>query len=464
MKVSGYVSLLVVIVLLAFTGCQDVEITDRNIDNEEMLDEEVELETDDIVAEEAEETEEAKETGDVVEDTLAEEVEDEIETPDQVATEEEIQEAKRMEMERELYKSGFSPGTYRFDRVFEETNFSRPLLMTSVFPGSNLVFIVERGGRVLRVDKDSGKSDVFMDLSGIVDVSQNETGLLGLAFAPDYPRDMRAFVYYTDLAGTKVGVMRTNFDNGMLMAEVESLVTILAFEQPFVNHNGGHIAFGLDGYLYIGSGDGGSGGDPSNKAQNLSNPLGKILRIDVGKSYDFNVSEGYRIPEDNPFAGQEDVMEEIYAYGLRNPWKYSFDSLRRILLAADVGQDAVEEINVIVAGGNYGWSRYEGSLLYKDIEIGEAIFPIYEYEHPLGQSITGGYTYYGDDLPSLYGVYVYGDFMTGRIWGLWIHEDGSTVNELLGETDMRISSFGLDGDGEIYVIDYQGGIYRIIEN
>ncbi|MCF8018378.1 MAG: PQQ-dependent sugar dehydrogenase [Vallitaleaceae bacterium] len=392
-------------------------------------------------------------------------VEEDIEElEDLELSEEALREVERLEKLEALYEQGFEIANYDLERAFESLDLYRPLHLTSAFSGSNMVYIVERGGLVYQVEKDSGVSDVFLDLSGLVDSSNSETGLLGLAFAPNYPEDLRVFVNYTDSSGTKLAVMEAGLVNGVLTAKEERLITILTFEQPFANHNGGHISFGLDGYLYIASGDGGSGGDPNNYAQGLGNPLGKILRIDVGDSYTFNETKGYSIPKDNPFVDVEGAMEEIYAYGLRNPWKYSFDQIRHVMIAADVGQDAVEEINLIVAGGNYGWSRYEGSELYKDIDIDGAVeMPIYEYRHNLGQSITGGYTYYGDKIPSLYGVYIYGDFMTGRIWGLWINEDGSLVNALIAETDMRISSFGLDGDGEIYVIDYRGGIYRIVE-
>ncbi len=237
---------------------------------------------------------------------------------------------------------------------------------------------------------------------------------------------------------------------------------ILEFEQPYVNHNGGHIAFGPDGYLYIASSDGGSGGDPDNNAQNLQNLLGKILRIDINKH-----EEGlnYGIPQDNPFVGQDRAREEIYAYGLRNPWKFSFDDVRELMLVADVGQDAVEEINHVENGGNYGWSHYEGDKIYNDnIPLaGKVVAPLYSYDHGQGQSITGGYTYYGQALASLHGVYVYGDFMSGKLWGLWLDVNRNAENLHLLDTDLRIASFGLDGMGELYILDFRGGVYQLQE-
>jgi glucose/arabinose dehydrogenase len=238
---------------------------------------------------------------------------------------------------------------------------------------------------------------------------------------------------------------------------------ILSFPQPYANHNGGHMAFGEDGFLYIATGDGGSKGDPQNNAQNLSNLLGKILRIDVDRP---GAGKHYGIPADNPFAGNtQGFREEIFAYGLRNPWKFSFDRQGGRLWAADVGQDKVEEINLIEKGKNYGWNLMEASRYYsarEDVTQEGLVLPVWEYEHQLGKSITGGAVYYGDDILALKGAYIYGDFVSGRIWALWLDNDLKVDNRQLLDTELRISSFGVDGNNEIYVVDYQGKIYKLV--
>lgn len=191
--------------------------------------------------------------------------------------------------------------------------------------------------------------------------------------------------------------------------------------------------------------------------------MGKILRINVDN---ITADKSYSIPEANPFKGNsEGFREEIFAYGLRNPWRFNFDHKRNILIAADVGQDKIEEINIIERGRNYGWSLMEGTEIYKSTgrNTDELIPPIWKYEHSLGKSVTGGYTYYGKHNPSLYGVYIYGDFISGRIWGLWLDKDLNVQNHELLDTDLMISSFGLDEEGEVYAVDLNGGVYRIIE-
>lgn len=342
--------------------------------------------------------------------------------------------------------------------------------------GSDRVFVVEKPGRILTFPNNAqvASAKVFLDLREIVDAGASEKGLLGLAFHPDYRNNGLFYVNYTTQNGTVVARYRTDPDNPE-QALANSGETLLSFSQPYSNHNGGRLAFGKDGFLYIATGDGGSGGDPQNNAQNRSNLLGKILRIDVD-----NPSPGarYGIPQDNPFAGNtQGFREEIYAYGLRNPWKFSFDAERGWLWAADVGQDRIEEINLIEKGKNYGWNLMEGSKPFKNVDgINQDEFtsPVWEYEHPLGNSITGGYVYYGDAIPALKGAYIYGDFVSGKIWALWLDQDDDgdsngkpdslkPDNRLLLETDLLISSFGVDQNNEIYVVDYQGKIYRLEE-
>lgn len=262
----------------------------------------------------------------------------------------------------------------------------------------------------------------------------------------------------TDTSGTVVA----RFTVSGNQVDLGSRVTILTFTQPFSNHNGGQLAFGPDGYLYISTGDGGSGGDPQGHGQNRQTFHGNILRIDVN---DQGPRGNYVIPSDNPFVGNsEGYLEEIYAYGLRNPWRFSFDSVTGRLWAADVGERTVEEINIIRKGKNYGWNIMEGSLCFNPptgCDTTGLELPVYEYRHPLGRSITGGYVYNGSELPLLRGAYIYGDYVTGLIWGLWYHEEHEPVNYTLTDTDLKISCFGIDEDDELYLTAFDGKIYRL---
>lgn len=366
---------------------------------------------------------------------------------------EEADEPVETSKEESIYDRSFAPKKVALVEAFD-LSFNRPILLFAYED----IFIIDKTGKINMV-KD-GKQELVFDISSRVSSFKSEKGLLGAVFHPDMINSPYLYIYYTDKEDSIISRFDVTLDGGLKVDETSEL-EILRYSQPYANHNGGHILFGPDGYLYISSGDGGAGGDPQNHAQNRKNLLGNILRIDVN---DISTDTPYHIPEDNPFkANTEGYKEEIYAYGLRNPWRFSFDEKRKLFIAADVGQDKVEEINVILNGGNYGWAKYEGSRPFKNIEAPDSIMPIFEYEHPIGQSITGGYTYYGDQLESLYGAYIYGDFVTGRIWALWIHEDMTVENVLLLETDMKISSFGLDQEGEIYVLDYRGKIYSFNE-
>lgn len=340
--------------------------------------------------------------------------------------------------------------------VFADQSFSRPLLLTHAPGEADLVYVVENEGRVLVLDlsNETGEAEVFLDITDRVNNSANEQGLLGLAFHPDFTNNSLVFVNYTDADGT---VVSSFFANSRIQADADRETEILRFDQPYDNHNGGHLAFGPDGYLYIASGDGGSGGDPENYAQGLDTLLGKLLRIDVDGS---DGDRQYGVPADNPFSGVSE-RAEIYAYGLRNPWRFSFDPDGRLWLA-DVGQNSIEEINIVEAGGNYGWNLREGSLPFREgVADSELIDPIWEYSHDLGRSITGGYVYRGDAVPELQGYYVYGDFISGRIWALQYQGDGRVDNFDLLQSDLSIASFSEDAAGELYVVDYQGAIYRL---
>lgn len=357
-----------------------------------------------------------------------------------------------------LYETPFSPVGYSIIDAFPSLSFDQPLYLTHDGTNPDKVYVVEKTGKIKVIDKDSPSDsvDVFVDLSDRISLDGNEKGLLGLAFHPNYSENGFYFVYYTNQSGSVI----SRLIEGTPAAET----ILLTYEQPYSNHNGGHIAFGPDGYLYIASGDGGSSGDPMNNAQNTGSYLGKILRIDVDKTEE-NLE--YAIPDDNPFKDEDsENLKEIYAYGLRNPWRFSFDELRELLIAADVGQNKMEEINLIENGGNYGWNIMEGTLEYTQSNMDKTSFksPIWTYEHPIGKSITGGYTYYGSENPSLYGTYIYGDFISGKIWGLWLDADQTPENHELLDTELMISSFGVDADSELYLIDYQGKIYKLKEN
>ena len=348
--------------------------------------------------------------------------------------------------------------------AFPGTDFSQPLDFQIHEDQTSGIHIVEKRGRIYRMESstDGYRKDLFLDISDRVDTSASEKGLLGLAFHPDFVENGLFYLNYTNRAGTVVSEFSASENRLSGLADSERV--LLEFYQPFSNHNAGKVAFGPDGYFYIATGDGGSAGDPRNLSQDTSDIHGNILRIDVDRS-----SEGkeYAIPEDNPFVGnQEGILEEIYAYGLRNPWKFSFDEKRDWLWVADVGQNKVEEINLVEPGKNYGWNIMEGTLCYPesaDCDQSGLELPVFEYYHPVGKSITGGYVYYGQNFPELYQAYVYGDFITGKIWALWLDEDGNTDNRLIAETSLRISSFGLDHDGEIYVIDYLGSVYELAQ-
>lgn len=353
---------------------------------------------------------------------------------------------------------------YTVQDAFPGISFNRPLGLQNAGDGSGRLFVVEQGGRIYLIYNDLGDdARLFLDITGRVDDSGNEMGLLGLAFHPDFKDNGNFFLNYTDGNNTVISRFTVNIDNPD-SADPESEEIILTFPQPYSNHNGGHLEFGpSDGYLYIATGDGGSGGDPQGNAQNLETLLGKILRIDVDNK---DTGLNYAIPPDNPFYDNAGgYREEIYAYGLRNPWRFSIDALTSRLWAADVGQNRIEEINIIEKGGNYGWNIMEGSLCFNPPESCDPTgleLPVYEYEHHLGRSITGGFVYRGEDMPALEGAYIYADFISGIIWGLWYREGEESRNFTLVETGLNISSFGIDENYELYLTAFDGKIYRLV--
>lgn len=339
----------------------------------------------------------------------------------------------------------------------------QPLFLTHAGDGSGRLFVVEQSGRVRIVEKGRLLEAPFLDVSDSVSFG-GERGLLGLAFHPAYRTNGRLFVNYSRSSdgATIVAEHRVSDDPALARPEGEILLVV---EQPYGNHNGGMVAFGPDGYLYIGMGDGGAGGDPGNRGQARRELLGKVLRIDV------DGGGPYAIPTDNPFA-EGGGRPELFAYGFRNPWRFSFDRQTGRLWAADVGQDAYEEVSLVRRGGNYGWRIMEGAHCFepptgcptKGLEP-----PAVEYAHSGSRcSITGGYVYRGEQVPELRGMYLFGDYCSGEVFG--VHETevagGAVISHpsVLLDTDLRISSFGEDERGEVYVVDHAGGVYRIVSH
>lgn len=343
------------------------------------------------------------------------------------------------------------------ERVFPALTFERPVFLTHAGDGSGLVYVVEQHGVVHRiVPGPPERSEVFLDISARVSRRGNEEGLLGLAFDPAFVENGRFYVYYSAASPRRSVLSRFEMGRGGLSDDASESV-LLEVAQPYPNHNGGMIEFGPDAMLYVALGDGGSAGDPRRHGQNLGTLLGTILRIDV-------TSEGgapYAIPSDNPFVGRSGARGEIWAYGLRNAWRFSFDRETGDLWMGDVGQNALEEVDVIRRGGNYGWNEMEGSRCFRPAcDPGAFEPPVAEYGRDSGCSITGGYVYRGQRLPDLRGVYLYADFCSGRIWGLRYDGERVTEQAQLARAEFQVPSFGEDEAGEVYVLGFDGGIYR----
>jgi glucose/arabinose dehydrogenase len=324
--------------------------------------------------------------------------------------------------------------------------------------GDDRLFVVEQLGAIRVLEAGELLAEPFLDLRDFVDASGSEQGLLGLAFHPNYVENGQFFVNYIDARGNTV-VARFNVSPNPNLADLNSLRVVIRFNQPYANHNGGGIVFGTDGYLYIATGDGGSSGDPEGNAQKLDSYLGKILRIDV------DAADPYAIPPDNPFVDGTG-LPEIWSYGLRNPWRFAFDTITGDLYIADVGQSAWEEINFQPAGTqggiNYGWNIREGAHTYVGGTTEGLTDPVVEYGHNLGVSVTGGPVIRDPSLPDWQGVYLYGDYDTGRIWGLLRDVQGNWQNEVFFDTDYKISSFGIDVAGRAYLIDFATGAIYVL--
>jgi glucose/arabinose dehydrogenase len=360
---------------------------------------------------------------------------------------------------------------YKIEEAFPNLEFKRPVDMQSPRDGTGRLFVVEQDGviRVFQNRPGEKTSAVFLNLRASVNRNGNEMGMLGLAFHPDFKTHPEFFVDYTASKFgqrlTRVSRFAASPSSGTAVPGSEK--TVIEIPQPYANHNGGQVAFGPDGMLYVALGDGGGAGDPQGNAQDTRSLLGKLLRIDVR-------TNPYTIPRDNPFApGSSEARGEIFAFGLRNPWRFSFDPANGELWAGDVGQDTWEEIDRIEKGKNYGWDCREAMHPFTQDEqcplcktAHDLVDPVWEYGRTEGISVTGGYVYRGHALPDLVGWYVYGDYGTGNVWALRM-ENGKAVNRLLVDTDILISSFGVDENGELYLCahdpsDAPTKIYKLV--
>jgi glucose/arabinose dehydrogenase len=339
----------------------------------------------------------------------------------------------------------------------------QPVAIAHAGDGSGRLFALEKPGRIRIVQDGALREAPFLDISGQVGSGGSEQGLLGLAFHPRYAQNGLFYVNYTDRDGNTV-VARFSVSGDANRGDPGSQAVILRQEQPAGNHNGGHLAFGSDGYLYIGLGDGGGAGDRYGNGQNGATFLGAMLRIDV------DGGQPYAIPADNPFVGNAAVRDEIWAIGLRNPWRYSFDRRTGDLYIADVGQNVYEEIDFQPAGSgggqNYGWPIMEGRHCYPDSAACQQqglVLPVFEYDHSQGCSVTGGYVYRGQAFPGLRGIYIFGDYCSGRLWGLVRDGSGQWQAAQVGQVEGLLTSFGEDEAGELYVVDMSGGsLYRLV--
>ncbi len=357
----------------------------------------------------------------------------------------------------------------QLERVFSWSSPTRPTHLAEAPDESGRIFVSEQSGRILELTGDptsaTGSERLVLDIRLLVTGRANEEGLLGFALHPKFGENGKIFVYYSATGPRRSIISEFTFQPDGLI-DPGSERKVLEVLQPQSNHNGGMLAFGPDGFLYISLGDGGGAGDQANNAQNTSVVLGSILRINIDTP-----GRAYSVPGDNPFAtgqatGLGGGLPEIWAYGLRNPWRFSFDMETGELWAGDVGQNRVEEIDLIVRGGNYGWRLKEGTDCFhpsSGCDQDDFVEPVVSYSHSFGCSVSGGYVYRGSRLPSLHGAYVYGDFCSGIIWGLR-HVNGSVQEQMvIAETSSSIPAFGQTLDGEVYVLTYSPGIFRFVE-
>lgn len=342
--------------------------------------------------------------------------------------------------------------------------FQQPVEMLQLPDGSLL--IAEQRGYVTRFVEDDGDIEQF----GILDLTESirfggEEGLLSMALDPNLENEPYLYVYYSPHDASVTRLSRFRIVQGAALTASE--LVIIEVPQPYSNHNGGAIRFGPDGMLYLGLGDGGAANDPRGHGQNRETLLGTIIRIDVNN---IDTSTPYRIPTDNPFLGIAGVRPEIWAYGLRNPWRMAFDPLTDLLWVGDVGQNRFEEIAIVGEGENHGWNVFEGDECFRSDDdcaaLSDAVAPVAVYGHDEGCSVTGGMVYRGEALPHLRGVYIFGDYCSGTIWGLWPDDSAETgwVRDVILESEESIASFAVDRDGEIYVLVFNGPILKLVRD
>lgn len=362
--------------------------------------------------------------------------------------------------------ASFDPASFSIGLETFASGFESPVYAVGPDDGSGRFFVVEQTGRIRIVREGEVVTAPFLDISEVVESGGSEQGLLGLAFPVDFAESGEFYVYYTARIGEGVGdntiaryrVSEADPD----LADPTSGEVLLAVPDSRTNHNGGTVQFGPDGYLYAGLGDGGGGGDPDNNGQNPGTLLGSVLRIDPTGD-----DVPYAIPADNPFADGAGDAPEVWAWGLRNPWRFSFDRATGDLYIGDVGQSAIEEINWLPAetpgGTNFGWNIKEGTRCLDGAacDVAGLTEPVAEYSHDFGCSVVGGYVYRGELEPELQGIYLFGDFCTGLVWGMVQNEAGDWITSDPIETGLRISSFGEDANGEVYIVDIAGDVYRV---
>jgi len=339
--------------------------------------------------------------------------------------------------------------------------FTAPLDFQTPDDGSGRLFIVEQRGTIRIISGGSLLTSPFLDITSKVNDS-GEQGLLGLAFHPSYSQSRRFYLNYDRLSGGQMQTVIAEYQvpTDPNLADATSERILLTVNQPSPNHKGGQMAFGTDGFLYIAFGDGGGEGDPLGNGQNRQTVLGKIVRIDVDHT---DTGLQYAIPPDNPFVGSSD-RGEIWAYGFRNPWRFSFERGTGRLFVADVGQNKFEEIDLVQKGGNYGWNIMEGAHCFNPssgCDMTGLTLPITEYDHSEGDVVIGGYVYHGTAIPGLVGAYLFADFSNGKIWEL-TENSGTWTRTLLLTTGRNISSFGQDAAGELYVVDYSGSVLKVV--
>ena len=353
------------------------------------------------------------------------------------------------------------PARMEVEHVFPNVSFRRMVHLTYADDDTDRLFLVLQPGRIMTFPhRDDATATEFLDIQERVSDEGNEEGLLGMAFDPDFRETGHFYLSYTAANPRRSIVSRFSVSaDDPNRGDPDSEFILLVVPQPYANHNGGHIVFGPDGYLYVGLGDGGSSGDPRGHGQDLTTLLGTILRIDVRNA---STAQRYAVPPDNPFVGRSaDVRQEIWAYGLRNPWRFNFDRETGALWAGDVGQNRYEEVDLILPGGNYGWNVMEGFHCFRsdDCDQEGLAFPIVEYSNPdQGCSVTGGYVYRGSRLPSIEGAYIYGDYCSGTIWAL---DYDVLEHRILAETPLRIAAFAEGPAGELYILSFDSKVYRL---